>query len=86
MLQQLHTGPKAEQEHMVLYFNAARLSQLLIRSVYKGPTVNKHISTADACVNILTLIETSPGYHKLKLDKKSYLTTFAGNSGLKKVY
>ena len=58
-----------------LCFDPARPYQVLIRPVYRGPTVNGTLSSLTN-VQYLTLIDASSGYQYLKLDKtSSYLTT-----------
>ena len=55
----------------------ARLNQPLMRPVHRGPTLN-NILPRLSNVKYMLIIDTSSGYHNLKLDEKSlYLTTFA---------
>ena len=60
-----------------LCLDPARLNQVLIRPVHRGPTLNDIFPKLNN-VKYLSLIDASSGYHNLKLDKRSsYLTTFA---------
>ena len=59
-----------------LCLDKARLNKALIRPVYSGSTLND-ILWRLACIKYLTLIDASSGYHNLKQEKKSYLTTFS---------
>ena len=54
-----------------------RLNKVLIRLVHRGPTLN-YILPRLAGIKCISLIDTSSGYHNLKLDEQSsYLTTFS---------
>ena len=55
----------------------AWLNQALIRPVHRGPTLNDILPRLNNIQN-MSIINTSSGYHNLKLDKQSlYLTTFS---------
>ena len=59
----------------------ARLNKVLIRHVHRGSTLYD-ILLQLAGIKYLTLIDTSSGYHNLKLDEKSsYLTSFSCQFG-----
>ena len=67
--------PKANGK-VRLCLDPARLNQVLIRPVHRGPTLN-HILPRLNNVKYMSIIEASSGYHNLKLDEKSlYLTIF----------
>ena len=58
-----------------LCLDPVRLNKVLIRPMNRGPTL-KNISPRLVGVKYLTLIHASLGYHNLKLDGQSYLTSF----------
>ena len=59
----------------------ARLNQVHIKPIHKGPTLNDIFPKLNNVKN-LSLIDVSSGYHNLKLDQRSsYLTTFACQFG-----
>ena len=59
-----------------LCLDPARLNEVLIRLVHKGPTLND-IQPRLAGIKFLTVIDASLVYHNLKLNEQSsYLTTF----------
>ena len=63
-----------------LCLDPARLSQVVISSVCRGPTLNDISQKLN--VTYLSHIDVSPWYQNLKLDKRSsYLTTFACQFG-----
>ena len=67
--------PKANGK-VRLYFDLTWLKIVWIRPIYRCLTLN--ILPRLAGVKYLTLIDTSSGYHNLKLDEQSsYLTTFS---------
>ena len=58
-------------------FGPAQINQALIRLIHRGPTLNDILPKLNN-VQYMSIIEASPGYHNLKLDKQSsYLTKFA---------
>ena len=64
-----------------LCLTLARLNQVLIRAVHRGPTLNDIFPKLNE-EQYLSLIDVSSGYHKLKLDERSsYLTTFTCQFG-----
>ena len=64
-----------------LCLDPARLNQALIRPIHRGPTLSD-IPPKVCNVCYMTIINTSSGYHNMKLDKKSsYLTIFACHFG-----
>ena len=64
-----------------LFLDLARFNQVLIRPLYRGPTLNG-ILLRLTDVKYFTLIGTSSGYHNLTLDERSlYLTTCSGLLG-----
>ena len=64
-----------------LCLDSTWLNQVLIRPIYRGPTL-KDILPKLNNVRYLSIIDASSGYHNLKLDEKSsYLTTFACQFG-----
>ena len=64
-----------------IFFDKARLNQVLIRPVHRRPTLNDIFHKLNN-VKYLHLIDTSCGYHNLKLgDRSSYLTTFTCHHG-----
>ena len=68
--------PKANGK-VKLCLDPARLNQVLIRPVHRGPTLNDILPRLNN-VKYMSIIVASPGYHNLKLDEiPSYLTTFA---------
>ena len=68
--------PKANGK-VRLCLDPVRLNQALIRPVHRGPMLN-NILLRLSNVKYMSIIDTSSGYHNLKLDKKlSYLTMFA---------
>ena len=73
-------APKANGK-VRLCLDPARLNQVLIRPVHRGPTFNDILPKLNK-VKYFSLIDVSSGYHNLKLDdKSSYLTTFACQFG-----
>ena len=80
VVQQLYFGVKRIGT-IHLCWDPARLKQILIRSVHRGPTVSD-IFLKQSNVGYLTLIGADWGYHNLKLCKKlSGPTTFACQFG-----
>ena len=72
--------PKANGK-VWLCLDQARLNQVLIRPIHRGPTLNDILPKLTG-VKYMSIIDASSGYHNLKLDKKSsYLTTFACQFG-----
>ena len=66
--------PKANGK-VRLCLDPVRLNQMLIRPVHRGPTINDILPRLNN-VQYMSIIDTSSGYHNLKLDEKSsYLTT-----------
>ena len=64
-----------------LCLDPARLNQVLIRLVYRGPTLNDTLPKLKNA-KYLSLIDMSPGYHNLKLDERSsYLMMFTCQFG-----
>ena len=64
-----------------LCLDPAKLNQVLIRPVHRGPTLNNIFPKLNN-VKYLSLIDVSSGYHNLKLDERSsYLSTFACQFG-----
>ena len=64
-----------------LFLGPARLNQVLIRPVHRGPTLNNIFPKLNN-IKYWSLIDASSGYHNLKLDEiSSYLTTFAYQFG-----
>ena len=63
-----------------LCLDPARANKVLIRPVHRGTTLNGILPRL-AGVKHLTLIDMNSGYHKLKLDEQSYLTTFSCTFG-----
>ena len=67
--------PKANGK-VRLCLDMARLNQVLIRPVHRGPVLNGILLKLNN-VLYMSILDASSGYHNLKLDKKSsYLTTF----------
>ena len=59
-----------------LCLDLARLNQVLIRPIHRGPTLDNILLKLNN-VQYMSIIDMSSGYHNLKLDEKSsYLTTF----------
>ena len=68
--------PKANGK-VRLCLDPARLNQVLIRPVHRGPTLNDILPKLNN-VQYMSISDASSGYHNLKLDKQSsYLTTFS---------
>ena len=68
--------PKANGK-VRLCLDPARLNQVLIRPVHRGPTLNDILPRLNN-IQYISIIDMSSGYHKLKLDEKlSYLTMFS---------
>ena len=68
--------PKASGK-VGLCLDPARLNQVLIRPIHRGPTLNNILPRLNN-VKYMSIIDASSGCHNLQLDKKSsYLTTFA---------
>ena len=68
--------PKANGK-VTLCLDPVRLNETLIRPVHRCPTLNDILPRLKN-VKYMSIIDTSSGYHNLKLDEKSsYLTTFA---------
>ena len=68
--------PKANGK-VRLCLDPAHLNQALIRPVHRGPMLNDILPKLNN-VQYMSIIDTSSGYHNLKLDKQSsYLTTFS---------
>ena len=68
--------PKANGK-VRLCLDPVRLNQALIRSIYRGPTLNDILPKLNN-VQYMSIIDASSGYHNLNLhEKSSYLTTFA---------
>ena len=65
-----------QNETVWLCLNPAWLNHILIKAVHRGPIINDILPKLTH-VWYLTLKDASPHYHNLKLDQKSYLTTFA---------
>ena len=62
-----------------LCLDLARLNQVLIRPVHRGPRCNDILPKLTN-VKYLSIIDASSGYHNLKLnDRLSYCTTFYVN-------
>ena len=60
-----------------LCLDPARLSQALTRLIHTGPTQN-NVLLKLTYAHCMTIIDVSPGYNNLKLNKKaSYLATFS---------
>ena len=59
-----------------LCLDPARLNQVLIRPVHRGPTLNDILPKLNN-VKYLSLTDASSGYHNLKLDARSSYLTFA---------
>ena len=61
----------------MLCLDLVRLDQALIRPVHRGPMLNDILPKLNN-MHYMSIIDTSSGYHNLKLDEKSsYLTNFA---------
>ena len=72
--------PKASDK-VRLYLDRARLNQVLIKPVHRGPTLNDIFPKLNN-VKYLSVIDWSFGYHNLKLDdRSSYLTILACQFG-----
>ena len=64
-----------------LCLDLAKLNHALTRPVHRGSTLNEIFPKLNN-LKYVSLIDVSPGYHNIKLDKRSsYLTTFAGQFG-----
>ena len=60
-----------------LCLDPARIIQVLIRPVHRGPMLNDILPRLNN-IKYMLIIDSSSGYDNLKLDEKSlYLTTFA---------
>ena len=72
--------PKANGK-VQLCLDPARLNQVLIRPIHRGPTLNNILLRLNN-VQYISIIDASSGYYNLKLDmQSSYLTTFAWQFG-----
>ena len=68
--------PKANGK-VRLCLDPVRLNQALIRPLHKGPTLYDIVPRLNNVIYML-IIDTSSGYHNLKVDEKSlYLATSA---------
>ena len=68
--------PKANG-NIWLCLDQVQLNQVLIRPIYRGPTLNDILLKLNN-VQYMSIINASSGYYNHKLDKQSsYLTTFA---------
>ena len=63
-----------------LCLDSVTLNQVFITLVYKGPTLNDIFPKLNNA-KYLSLVAASSGYHNLKLDESSYLTTFVCQYG-----
>ena len=63
-----------------LYFDSARLNQILARPVHRGPTLNDIFPKLNN-VKYLSPIDASFGYHNFKVDERQSYLTFACQLG-----
>ena len=62
--------PKANGK-VLLCLDPAQLNQALIRPIHRGPTLNDILPKLNN-VKYMSIIDTSSGYHNLKLDESHH--------------